>query len=57
MRRFFYHTDLYKMQYFIIFQDKLCSFNIQDHRGTPGLLVKLLKKFSNSTIQPAGSNF
>ena len=40
MRRCFYHTDLYKMQYFTIFQDKLHSFNIQDHRNTLGLLAK-----------------
>ena len=44
MRRCFYHTDLYKMQYFTIFQDKLHSFNIQDHRRTRGLLVKQFKK-------------
>ena len=49
----------YKMQYFTIFQDKLHSFNIQDHRSTRGLLVKLLqfKKFPKSPIRPAGSNF
>ena len=47
MRRCFYHTDLYKMQYFTIFQDKLHSFNIQDHRSTRGLLVKQFKKFQN----------
>ena len=38
MRRCFCHTDFYKMQYFTIFQDKLHSFNIQDHRSTRGLL-------------------
>ena len=27
------------MQYFTIFQDKLHSFNIQDHRSTRGLLI------------------
>ena len=55
----FCHTDFYKMQYFTIFQDKLHSFNIQDHRSTRGLLVKLLqfKKFPKSPIRPAGSNF
>ena len=58
MRRCFYHTDLYKMQYFTIFQDKLHSaFNIQDHRGTRRLLLELLKNFSKSTIRPAGCNF
>ena len=29
----------YKMQYFTIFQVKLHSFNIQDHRSTRGLLI------------------
>ena len=43
MRRSFYHTDLYKMQYFTIFQDELHSFNNQDHRTTRGLLVKQFK--------------
>ena len=57
MRRCFYHTDLYKMQYFTIFQDKLHSFNIQDHRGTRRLLVKQFKNFPKSTIRPAGCNF
>ena len=57
MRRCFYHTDLYKMQYFTIFQDKLHSFNIQDHPSTRGLLVKQFKKFPKSPIRPAGSNF
>ena len=57
MRRCFYHTDLYKMQYFTIFQDKLHSFNIHDHRSTCGLLVKQFKKFPKSPIRPAGSNF
>ena len=47
MRRCFYHTDLYKMQYFTIFQDKLHSFNIQHHRSTRALLVF-------SPIWPAG---
>ena len=57
MRRCLYHTDLYKMQYFTIFQGKLHSFNIQDHRSTRGLLVKQFKKFPESPIRPAGSNF
>ena len=30
----------YKMQYFTIFQDKLHSFNIQDHRSKRGLLIR-----------------
>ena len=47
----------YKMQYFTIFQDKLHSFNIQDHRGTRRLLVKQFKNFPKSTIRPAGCNF
>ena len=38
------------MQYFTIFQDKLHSFNIQDHRSTRGLLI-------SETVQKAGSNF
>ena len=54
MRRCFYHTDLYKMPYFTIFQDKLHSFNIQDHRSTRALLVKQFKKFPKSPIWPAG---
>ena len=57
VRRCFYHTDLYKMQYFTIFQDKLHSFSIQDHWSTRGPLVKQLKKFPKSPIRPAGSNF
>ena len=36
MRRCFYHTDLVQNA---IFQDKLHSFNIQDHRGKRGLLI------------------
>ena len=54
MRRCFYRTDLYKMQYFTIFQDKLHSFNIQDHRRTRALSVKQFKKFPKSPIWPAG---
>ena len=42
---------------FKIFQDKLYSFNIQDHRSTRGLLAKPFKKFTKSPIRPAGSNF
>ena len=50
MRRCFYHTDLYKMQYFTIFQDKLHSFNIQDHRSTRGLLIsETVQKISKIT--------
>ena len=57
MGRCFYHTDLYKMQYFTSFQGKLHSFNIQDHRSTRELIVKQFKKFPKSPIRPAGSNF
>ena len=57
MRRCFYHTDLYKMQNFTVFQDKFHSFNIQDHRSTRGLLVTQFKKFPKSPIRPTGSNF
>ena len=57
MKRCFYLTDLYKKQYFTIFQDKLHSFNIQDHRSTRGHLVKQFKKLPKSPIRPAGSNF
>ena len=57
LRRCFYHTDLYIMQYFSIFQDKLHSFNVQDYRSTRGLLVKRFRKFPKSPIRPAGSNF
>ena len=50
MRRCFYHTDLYKMQYFTIFQDKLHSFNIQDHRSARGLLIsETVQKISKIT--------
>ena len=33
MRRGIYHSDLGKMQYFTIFQDKLHSVNIQDDQS------------------------
>ena len=46
-----------KMQYFTIFQDKLHSFDIQDHRSTRGVLAKPFKKFPKSPIRPAGSHF
>ena len=39
----------YKMQYFTIFQDKLHSFNIHDHRSMRGLLAKPFKKSSKIT--------
>ena len=39
-----------KMQYFTIFQDKLRSFNIQDHRSTRGLLIsETVQKISKIT--------
>ena len=58
MRRCFYHTDLRQLAVsFTIFQDKLHSFSIQDHRSTRGLLAKPFKKFPKSPIRPAGSNF
>ena len=48
----------YNMQYFTIFQRKLHSFNIQDHRSTRGLLIsETVQKFPKSPIRPAGSNF
>ena len=41
----------YKMQYFTIFQDKLLSFNIQDHRSTHGLLInETVQKISKITF-------
>ena len=46
-----------KMQYFTIFQEKLHSFNIQNHRSTRGLLAKPFKKFPKSPLRPAGSHF
>ena len=46
-----------KMQYFTIFQEKLHSFIIQNHRSTRGLLAKLFKKFPKSPIRPAGFHF
>ena len=40
----------YKMQYFTIFQDKLHSFNTQDHRSTRGLLIcETVQKMSKIT--------
>ena len=58
MRRCFYHADLGQLAVsFTIFQDKLHSFNIQDHQSTRGLLAKPFKKISKSPIRPAGSNF
>ena len=48
MRHCFYHTDLRQLAVsFTIFQDKLHSFNIQDHQSPRGLLAKLLKNFQN----------
>ena len=58
----YYHTS-YKMQYFPIFfcfclQDKLHSFNIQDHRSTRGLLIsETVQNISKITYTAAGSNF
>ena len=46
-----------KMQYFTIFQEKLHSFNIQNHRSTRGLLAKPFRKFPKSSIRPTGSHF
>ena len=46
-----------KMQYFTVFQDKLHSFNIHNHRSTRGLLAQPFKKFPKSPIRPAGSHF
>ena len=58
MRRFFYsHTDLVQNAVVHNFQDKLHSFNIQDHRSTRGLSAKPFKKFPKSPIRPADSNF
>ena len=39
MRPCFYHTDLVQNAVFHNFQNKLHSFNIQDHRSTRGLLI------------------
>ena len=50
MRRCFYHTDLVQNAVFTIFQDKLHSVNIQDHKGTRGLLIsETVKKISKIT--------
>ena len=50
MRCCFYQQTLYKMQYFTIFQEKLHSFNIQDHRSTRGLLItETIQKISKIT--------
>ena len=57
MRRCFYHTDLRQNAAFHHFQEKLHSFNIQNHRSTRGLLGKPFKKFPKSPIRPAGSHF
>ena len=40
----------YKMQYFTVFQDKLHSFNTQDHRSTRGPLIsETVQKMSKIT--------
>ena len=45
----------YKMQYFTIFQDKLHSFNTQDHRRTRGLLIsETVQKMSKITYTVCG---
>ena len=44
---FIIQTSDNRMQYFIILQYKLRSFNIQDDRSTRGLLAKPLKNFQN----------
>ena len=46
-----------RMQYFIIVQYKLHSFNIQDDRNTRALLAKPLKIFPKSPIRLAGTHF
>ena len=55
MRRCFYHADRtsYEMQYFTIFQDKLHSFNTQDHRSTRGLLISETVQKSSKIIYTA----
>ena len=56
--RFLSYRPRTKCSIFTIFQDKLHSFNIQDHRGTRGLLIsETVQKFPKSPIRPAGSNF
>ena len=55
MRRYSYHTDLIQNAVFHNFQDKLHSFNTQDHRGTLGLLIS--ETVQKSPIRPASSNF
>ena len=57
MRRCFYHADLVQNAVLAIVQDKLHSFNIQDHRSTRGLSAKPFAKFPKSPLRPAGSNF
>ena len=50
MRRCFYHADLVQNAvHFTIFQDKLHSFNIPDHRSARGLLISetVQKNFQN----------
>ena len=58
MRRCFYHTDLVQNavfprgggEYFPIFQDKLHSISIQDHRSMRGLLIsETVQKISEIT--------
>ena len=47
MRRCFYHTDLGLNAVFHNFARQINSFNIQDDRGTRGLLAKPFKNFQN----------
>ena len=50
MRRCLYHTDLVQNAVFHNFQDKLHSFNIQDHRSTRVLLIsETVQKISKIT--------
>ena len=50
MTRCFYHTDLVQNAVFHNFQNKLHSFNIQDHGSTRGLLIsETVQKISKIT--------
>ena len=55
MRHCFYHTDLGQQN--AVFHNIVIQIAIQDDRSTRGLSRKPLKKFSKSSIRPAGSDF
>ena len=56
MRHCFYHTDLGQQN--AVFHNIAIQIALQDDRSTRGLYSrKPLKKFSKSSVRPAGSDF